>query len=184
MLFCDIRGYTAFAEEHEPDLVVEVLNFYFQHLTGIVKEHGGDIDKFVGDQILAVFVGGGSEANAVRCALAMQAKMGELVADRPGWHLAVGIGVSTGEVVMGAMGSPDRMDYTVLGDAVNLAARLCSRAERGQVLVGRSTCDAVAGSKGLLVRALAPVQVKGKREPVMVYEARLRPTAELADDQA
>ena len=184
MLFCDIRGYTAFAEEHEPDLVVEVLNFYFQHLTGIVKQHGGDIDKFVGDQILAVFVGGGSEANAVRCALAMQAKMGELGADRPGRHLAVGIGVSTGEVVMGAMGSPDRMDYTVLGDAVNLAARLCSRAERGQVLVSRSTCEAVAGSEGLLVRALAPVQVKGKREPVAVYEAGPRPTAELADDQA
>jgi adenylate cyclase len=184
MLFCDIRGYTAFAEEHEPDLVVEVLNFYFQHLTGIVKEHGGDIDKFVGDQILAVFVGGGSEANAVRCALAMQAKMGELGADRPGRHLAVGIGVSTGEVVMGAMGSLDRMDYTVLGDAVNLAARLCSRAERGQVLVSRSTCEAVAGSEGLLVRALAPVQVKGKREPVAVYEARPRPAAELAEDQA
>lgn len=184
MLFCDIRGYTAFAEEHEPDLVVEVLNFYFQHLTGIVKEHGGDIDKFVGDQILAVFVGGGSEANAVRCALAMQARMGELGADRPGRHLAVGIGVSTGEVVMGAMGSPDRMDYTVLGDAVNLAARLCSRAERGQVLVSRSTCEAVAGSEGLLVRALAPVQVKGKREPVAVYEARPRPAAELAEDQA
>ena len=183
MLFCDIRGYTAFAEEHEPDLVVEVLNFYFQHLTGIVKQHGGDIDKFVGDQILAVFVGGGSEANAVRCALAMQAKMGELGADRPGRHLAVGIGVSTGEVVMGAMGSPDRMDYTVLGDAVNLAARLCSRAERGQVLVSRSTCEAVAGSEGLLVRALAPVQVKGKREPVAVYEAEPRPAAELADDQ-
>lgn len=183
MLFCDIRGYTAFAEEHEPDLVVEVLNFYFQHLTGIVKQHGGDIDKFVGDQILAVFVGGGSEANAVRCALAMQARMGELGADRPGRHLAVGIGVSTGEVVMGAMGSPDRMDYTVLGDAVNLAARLCSRAERGQVLVSRSTCEAVAGSEGLLVRALAPVQIKGKREPVAVYEAEPRPAAELADDQ-
>src|SRR4051794_30162157 len=184
MLFCDIRGYTAFAEEHEPDLVVEVLNFYFQHLTGIVKEHGGDIDKFVGDQILAVFTGeAAAAADAVRCALAMQAKMGELGADRPGWHLAAGIGISTGEVVRGAMGSPDRMDYTVLGDAVNLAARLCARAERGQVLVSRSTCEAVAGSEGLLVRALAPVQIKGKREPVAVYEAEPRPAAELADDQ-
>jgi adenylate cyclase len=183
MLFCDIRGYTAFAESHEPDLVVEVLNFYFQHLTGIVKEYQGDIDKFVGDQILAVFTGEAAEANAVRCALAMQAKMGELGADRPSWHLAVGIGISTGEVVRGAMGSLDRMDYTVLGDAVNLAARLCARAERGQVLVSRSTYDAVAGAAGLFIEPLAPIQVKGKRDPVMVYEARLSPMVQLTDSQ-
>ena len=182
MLFCDIRGYTAFSEEHEPDLVVEVLNFYFQHLTRLVKEHEGDIDKFVGDQILAVFAGDGCRAPGGRCALAMQAKMARAGADRPSRHLAVGIGVNSGEVIMGAMGSPDRMDYTVLGDAVNLAARLCSQAGRGK------TWSAGAPTRPSPARqhcrhGLAPVQVKGKRDPVAVYEAEPRPAAELADDQ-
>jgi adenylate cyclase len=172
MLFCDIRGYTAFAERHEPDLVVDVLNFYFQHLAGLVRDHEGDIDKFVGDQILAVFLGEAAERNAVRCAVAMQAKMAELSADRPSWHLAVGIGVNTGEVVMGAMGSLERMDFTVLGDAVNLAARLCSRAGRGQTLVSRATCEAVGEDADLLIEALAPIELKGKREPVQVCEVR------------
>ena len=183
MLFCDIRGYTTFAERHEPDLVVEVLNFYFQHLAGLVKEHRGDIDKFVGDQILAVFVGEAAEADAARCALAMQAKMAELGADRPSWNLAIGIGVNTGEVVMGAMGSLERMDYTVLGDAVNLAARLCARAERGQVLMSRATRDALSDAADFWIEALAPIQLKGKRDPVQVYEVRLSPMVQLTDSQ-
>ena len=175
MLFCDIRGYTAFAEQHEPALVVEVLNFYFQHLTAIVKEHQGDIDKFVGDQILAVFVGDGAERRAMRCALGMQARMAELGADRPNWHLAVGIGVNSGEVIRGAMGSRERMDYTVLGDAVNVAARLCARAGRGQTLVSRSTCEVAGAATASSIEALAPVQLKGKREATVVYDARPSP---------
>lgn len=172
MLFCDIRGYTEFAERHEPGLVVEVLNFYFQHLAELVKEHQGDIDKFVGDQILAVFAGEEADARAIRCALAMQAKMGELGADRPSWNLSVGIGVNTGEVIMGAMGSRERMDYTVLGDAVNVAARLCSQARGGQTLVTRATLDAAGETGTFTVEALAPIQLKGKREPVGLYDVR------------
>jgi adenylate cyclase len=172
MLFCDIRGYTAFSEENEAGLVVEVLNFYFQHLASLVKEHQGDIDKFVGDQILAVFVGDAAERRAIDCALAMQAKMAELSADRPSWNLSVGIGVNSGEVIMGAMGSRERMDYTVLGDAVNLAARLCSHAGRGQTLVSSTTYAAVADKGGFAAEALPPIQVKGKRGSVVVYDVR------------
>lgn len=170
MLFCDIRGYTAFAEQHEPAVVVEVLNFYFQHLAKLVQMHEGDIDKFVGDQILAVFTGEAAELRAVRCALAMQATMARLGADRPSWSLAAGIGVNAGEVVMGAMGSADRMDYTVLGDAVNLAARLCGRAGHGQILVSDTIRTAIANVADLVAQPLAPVQMKGKQEPVPVYE--------------
>lgn len=174
MLFCDIRGYTAFSEENEAGLVVEVLNFYFQHLATLVKEHDGDIDKFVGDQILAVFAGDHAERQAVECALAMQAKMTELAADRPSWNLSVGIGVNSGEVIMGAMGSRDRMDYTVLGDAVNLAARLCSYAGRGQTLVSRAAYEAIGDTAAFAVTMLDPIQVKGKRDPVIVYDVRPR----------
>src|SRR5690606_33911915 len=170
MLFCDIRGYTAFAERDDPEVVVEVLNLYFQHLAELVVGHGGDIDKYVGDQIVAVFQGEDMVANAVRCALAMQGKMAELATAHPDWNLSIGIGVNTGEVVMGAMRSRERMDDTVLGGPVSLAARLCSEARRGQTLISASSRAALAGSPEFAITALAPLALKGKSEPVPVYE--------------
>ena len=169
MLFCDIRGYTAFAEQHEPALVVDVLNFYFKHLTGLVRDFEGDIDKFVGDQILAVFNGAHAERRAVECSLAMQEKMAHLAVDRPNWNLAVGIGINTGEVIMGAMGSSERMDYTVLGDAVNVAARLCAIAGRGRTLVSLATYEGLedAGDFAVVPTSL---QLKGKRDAVPAYD--------------
>jgi adenylate cyclase len=171
MLFCDIRGYTAFAEQHEPALVVEVLNFYFKHLAGLVREFEGDIDKFVGDQILAVFTGEGAERRAVECGLAMQAKMAHLGIDRPNWNLAVGVGINTGDVIMGAMGSSERMDYTVLGDAVNVAARLCGIAGRGQTLVSRATYEALEEVADFEV-APTTLRLKGKRDEALAYDIR------------
>ena len=179
MLFCDIRGYTAFSERHDPEVVVEVLNLYFQNLSELVVSHGGDIDKYVGDQIIAVFQGEEMVANAVRCALAMQRKMAALAGEHPDWHLAVGIGINTGEVILGAMGSRERMDYTVLGDHVNLAARLCAQAGPGQTLISASSQRAIAGSPEFAIAALAPIMLRGKREPVPVYEV-----GALANDRA
>jgi adenylate cyclase len=170
MLFSDIRGYTSFAERHDPETVVEVLNLYFQHQAEIVGRHHGDVDKFVGDQIVAVFQGDGMECNATRCALEIQVATDELGRQHPDWDLEVGIGINTGEVIVGAMGSKERMDYTVLGDAVNLAARLCSHAVAGQTLVSDSTHAALAGSAEFVARPLPPLAVKGKREPVPVYD--------------
>jgi adenylate cyclase len=170
MVFCDIRGYTAFAERHDPETVVQVLNLYFQNLSELVVGHGGDIDKYVGDQIVAVFQGEQMVANGVRCALAMQGKTAMLAAENPDWHLAVGIGINTGEVIMGAMGSRERMDYTVLGDHVNLAARLCDEAGPGQTLISASSQQALAGSPEFVITALAPLLVKGKSEPVSLFQ--------------
>jgi adenylate cyclase len=170
MVFCDIRGYTAFAERHDPEVVVEVLNFYFEHLAELVASHGGDIDKYVGDQIIAVFQGDDMVANAVRCALAMQQKVAELGSQHPDWDLAIGIGINSGEVIMGAMGSRERMDYTVLGDRVNLAARLCAQAGPGQTLLSDSSYRAIAGSSEFAILALPPIMVRGKSEPVAIYE--------------
>ncbi len=169
MLFCDIRGYTAFAEKRDPEVVVEVLNFTFQRQADIVSRHHGDIDKFVGDQIVAVFLGDDMVLNASLCALEMQDAMAELGREHPDWGLAVGIGVNAGEVIMGAMGSSNRMDYTVLGDAVNLAARLCSHAARGQILLSAASFAAIADRPELAAEPLAPIAVKGKSEPVRVY---------------
>ncbi|HET6518423.1 MAG TPA: adenylate/guanylate cyclase domain-containing protein [Geminicoccaceae bacterium] len=185
MLFCDIRGYTAFAERFDPEVVVDVLNFYFQHQADIVAKHRGDIDKFVGDQIVAVFQGEDMARDAVRCALEIQRTMAELARDRPDWDLTVGIGINTGEVIMGAMGSQDRMDYTVLGDHVNLAARLCSHAGRGQTLLSDSAREAIAGSAEFAISALPAIAVKGKSKPVPAHEVRAAgPAPSVLDAQA
>jgi adenylate cyclase len=169
MLFCDIRGYTAFAEKRDPEQVIEVLNFCLQRQADIVSKHHGDIDKFVGDQIVAVFVGDDMVLNAVRCALEIQHAMGLLARRRPDWGLAVGIGINAGQVIMGAMGSKERMDYTVLGDAVNLAARLCSHAAPGQILLSADSYQAIADRPEFQAEPLTPITVKGKSEPVQVH---------------
>jgi len=169
MLFCDIRGYTAFAEKRDPEVVVEVLNFTFQRQADIVSKHHGDIDKFVGDQIVAVFLGEDMVLDASLCALEIQDAMAALGREHPDWGLAVGIGINAGEVIMGAMGSSHRMDYTVLGDAVNLAARLCSHATRGQILLSADTWRTIAERADVAAEPLAPIAVKGKSEPVRVY---------------
>jgi adenylate cyclase len=169
MLFADIRGYTAFSEGRDPETVVEVLNYYFQRLADVVQEHHGDIDKFVGDEIMAVFVGDDMVDNALACCLAFQEVMQELAQKNPDWGLEVGSGVDAGEVVMGAMGSKERMDYTVLGDHVNLAARLCSHAARRQTLVSEGAYQRVKAKHRFFFEPLDPIQVKGKSKPQAIY---------------
>ncbi len=184
MLFCDIRGYTAFAEKRDPEVVVEVLNSTFQRQADIVSRHHGDIDKFVGDQIVAVFLGDDMVLNASRCALEIQDAMAALAREHPDRDLAVGIGINAGEVIMGAMGSSARMDYTVLGDAVNLAARLCSHAARGQTLLSAASYVAIADRPEFAAEPLAPITVKGKSEPVRVYAIHPKPAAPAPLDRA
>jgi adenylate cyclase len=103
--------------------------------------------------------------------------MAALGREHPDWGLAVGIGINAGEVIMGAMGSSHRMDYTVLGDAVNLAARLCGHAARGQILLSADTYQTIAERTELAAEPLAPIAVKGKSEPVRVYAIHPAPAA-------
>ena len=130
-LFCDIRGFTALTENMNPVEVIEMLNSHMTALTKVVYEHGGVVDKFVGDLIMAVFgVPSNTEhdaLNAARCALKMIEVRRELNRS-DSIAIEMGIGVATGEVVAGCMGSLDRLNYTVLGERVNLASRLCSAA--------------------------------------------------------
>ena len=179
MLFSDIRGYTAFSERVDPEVVVEMLNLYFQHQAEIVQSHGGDVDKYVGDQLLAVFQGEDMVGDAVRAAIRIQEQTAELSREHPEWGLALGIGINVGDVVMGAMGSTDRMDYTVLGDNVNLAARLCSHAGAGRILLSECAREAVEGCADFTTSTLTPLAVKGKRAPVPVFEVWRRETMDL-----
>ena len=171
ILFADIRGYTEFAEHRDPEVVVDVLNHYFQSLADIVSAHHGDIDKYVGDQIMAIFQGPNMARDAVDCALALQEVMVELGAENPDWELDIGVGVDIGDVVMGAMGSKNRMDYTVLGDHVNLAARLCAAAEAKQTLVSHDVREAIDDQHDIAFQSLDPIRVKGKSTPIVIYAA-------------
>ncbi len=174
ILFADIRGFTPLSEALPPEQIVEILNEYFTRVTEVIFEHGGTLDKYLGDGLMALFgapVSKGNDAvNAVRAALGIQHLMGELNQEGTsrGWpDLRVGIGVNTGVVTAGNIGSPKRIDYTVIGDAVNVSSRLCSNAKTGEVLISGSTVDEVQSRFEL--RPLEPLQLKGKSKPIPVF---------------
>ncbi|MCA0869196.1 HAMP domain-containing protein [Seohaeicola saemankumensis] len=172
VIFTDIRGYTEFSERVPPETVIEALNSYFDKQTEIVEKYQGDVDKFVGDALVAVFEGDEMERRAVQCSVEITAAMARLLEDYPEYNLHVGIGVASGEVVMGAMGARDRMDFTVLGSTVNLSARLCSKADPGQVLTDLATRDASAAVLDTVrFDSLPPIPLKGYAEPVPAFSA-------------
>lgn len=174
-MFCDIRGFTNMSERLEPHDLVELLNEHFTAMTKIVFQHNGTLDKYNGDEVMALFgapiTTEDDALQAVRAGLAMQAKNAELNEIRKSKGLPtfeVGIGINSGDVVAGYIGSPDRMDFTVLGDHVNVASRLCSIAKGGQVIVGESVydvvCDKIEG------RSIGTPVLKGKDTAVTAYE--------------
>ena len=170
-IFTDIRGYTEFSERVAPEVVIEALNEYFDVQTRIVKRHDGDVDKFIGDALVAVFEGDTCAPRAVACAVEVIEAMRALLEKFPEYNLHVGIGVATGEEVMGALGAKNRMDYTVLGSTVNLAARLCSKADPGQVLLDSATHTACDGLDQVVFETLDPITLKGYADPVPTFGA-------------
>ncbi|MGB2868673.1 MAG: adenylate/guanylate cyclase domain-containing protein, partial [Bacteroidota bacterium] len=172
VFFSDIRGFTAYSEKVEPERVVSMLNRCLSHQAKVVKKHGGDIDKYVGDEMVAVFVGEDMVERAIRTALEIQAGIDELNDDQSRDIINIGIGINTGEMVMGAMGSAERMDYTVIGDNVNLGARLCGAAKARQILVSEFSAEHVLGKSEFHLAPLDPIMVKGKQDPVRVYEVK------------
>lgn len=174
VLFTDIRGYTEFSESVAPEVVIEALNRYFEVQTAIVEKHGGDVDKFVGDALVAVFDGQDREIRAVSCAVEIAEAMAGLPGQYPEYDLHVGLGLASGDVVQGAMGARDRMDFTVLGSTVNLSARLCAKAEPGQVLTDMATRLAAEGRDGIAFEPLEPIPLKGYADPVPAFSASRR----------
>jgi class 3 adenylate cyclase len=167
MLFCDIRGFTALTENMPPADVIELLNEHMTALTDVAYQHGGIVDKFVGDLIMVLFgapLSTGEDAvRAVQCALSMLRVRRDLnvVAKH---SLEVGIGLATGSVVAGCMGSDQRLSYTVLGHRVNLASRLCSIAQAGEIIMDAETyTDA---QSFIQAEPIPPMQLKGMSEAV------------------
>lgn len=170
-LFSDVRGFASMSEKMSPEQVVGLLNIYLNLQATVIQQWGGSIDKFVGDEVMAIFEGRGNERNAVRAAVdiqryckamnAMRSESGEL-------QMFVGIGLNSGEAVCGNMGSKDYMDYTVIGDNINIAARLCGLAQPGQVLISKTIADEI--NDCATWKELSPVMVKGKDQQMPIYE--------------
>jgi adenylate cyclase len=172
MFFTDIRGFTSFSERTEPEHVVAMLNRTLTVQAGIVRRHGGDIDKYVGDELVAVFEGEEMADRALRAAIDIQRELPPVLEAENLGAISIGIGINAGEVVMGAMGSPDRMDFTVIGDAVNLGARLCSAADGGCILLSETVRSMLIDASRYPLRERSPLRVKGKSEPIHVFEIR------------
>jgi len=170
VFFSDIRGFTAFSEKVEPEIVIEMLNKYLREQARLVKKYGGDIDKYVGDELVAVFKGNDMVDNAMKCAVEIHQKITELNSGATNWDIAVGIGINSGDMIMGAMGSEERMDYTVLGDNVNLGARLCSAATKNQTIISSSSYNMIQNKEIFSISPLEPIKVKGKDKPLTIYE--------------
>jgi adenylate cyclase len=174
VMFADIRGFTTMSEAMEPGRVVEILNEYFTRVTDVIFDNGGTLDKYIGDAVMAVFGApiskGNDAAAAVNSAIQIQRLLVELNRDAAArqWpELRVGIGINTGSAIAGNIGSPRRLDYTVVGDAVNTAQRLMTNAAGGQILISESTARKIG--KTFDLERLPELKVKGRSEAVPVF---------------
>ncbi len=174
IFFSDIRGFTSMSETMSPDAIATLLTEYFTEMVDIVFEHGGTLDKFMGDAIMALWgapIAHEDDADrAMQCALdqlAVLVKMNEKWKEQGRPRVGIGIGINFGEVFAGNIGSNRRLEYTVIGDAVNTASRLCSSAGPNEILISEAFYRAL--KRPPPVEALEPIQVKGKSHRLPVY---------------
>src|SRR3989475_7753165 len=177
LFFSDIRGFTPMSETMSPDAIATLLTEYFTEMVEIVFEHSGTLDKFIGDAIMALWgapIAHEDDADrAMACALDQLAALEKLNTkwkDQGRPELGVGIGINFGEVFAGNIGSDRRLEYTVIGDAVNTASRLCRTAGPNEILISESFHQQLKRPPTL--EALEPIQVKGKSKKVLVYRVK------------
>ena len=178
MLFSDMRGFTSISEQLPADVVVTMLNEHLAAMTTIIREAGGTVDKFVGDEVVAFFGAPLPRPDhtllGVQTAQTMQARHAELMAE---WverglpAVAIGIGIGTGEVIVGNIGSAQMMNYTVIGADVNLAARLCGAAAAGQILINQAAYEAVCDQ--IHAVPVAPLNLRHIAKPVQAYSVEM-----------
>jgi adenylate cyclase len=175
VLFCDVRGFTSISERLAPEEVVSLLNAFYTLMIDTTFKHDGTLDKFLGDGVMSVFGAPiyhpDHTLRALRTALAMQAGIRELSVRRVAEGkppLRIGIGVNAGSAVAGSVGTEERMEYTVIGDSVNLASRLESYAKAGQILIADHTYEIMRDA--IEARPLGRLKIRGKEEDLEVYE--------------
>jgi adenylate cyclase len=173
--FSDIRGFTAMSETMQPEEVVGVINEYLGTQSTILAHEGGQVNKYVGDATMAIFGMRDSRPDdplrAVRAAVKIQHALRKFNEQRSKHGLiakTIGIGINTGEMIVGNIGSAQKMEYTALGDEVTLSDRLCAVCEGGAILISKSTYERVKDA--VEVRSLDPMAIPGRKEPVEVFQ--------------
>jgi adenylate cyclase len=174
MLFSDIRGFTSSSDGRPPQEVVHTLNEYFEVMVDVLFKYSGTLDKFVGDEIIGLFGApiplDDAPFKGVSCAIAMLEALQEFNRTRAAEGLTaieIGIGINTGNVITGAIGSTRALQYTAIGDAMNVASRLVNVAKRGEIIISEDTYRHCIGR--INATPLEPVQVKGKRDALRIY---------------
>lgn len=179
VFFSDIRGFTAFSEHRSPEQVVEMLNSYFEVMVSIINRHGGVVDKFIGDAIMAVWgapkTGEQDTFNAVKACLEMRKALVDLNAARAERNeepIKIGMGLHTGRAISGTIGSLERMEYTVIGDTVNMTSRIeaSTKSFGTDLLVSQAVVDKIG--ENYLIDLAGAAEVKGKTEPLKLYKVR------------
>ena len=176
VLFADLRGFTALAETSPPALTAARLNEHLGVMSRIILAHGGMVDKFLGDAVMGVFGAPLPLADHCRQALAAAVEIRQAL-DRPGM-LAPGIGMASGWALVGNVGSKERLEYTAVGDPVNLAARLEEMAGPNEILAAKSCFSA---PPGVGWESLGATRIRGREAPVLIYRSVIRVTESMAN---
>jgi class 3 adenylate cyclase len=174
VVLADLAGFTSFSEGHDPATVTEMLNAYFEPILPLMELAGGEVHQIVGDELMVIFNKAGDmpdhPARAAEAALLLQRTAAEVARDHPGWP-RFRVGVNSGKLLVGIVGGRrGHRKHGVVGDPVNVAARLESESPVGEVLIGEDTFTRLGAAA--VVEAVPPLQVKGKREPVRAYVLR------------
>lgn len=168
IFFSDIRGFTRYSEHEKPAVVVENLNKLFELQANIIHQYHGVIDKFVGDEVMAMFAKDKVE-EAVKAGLEIQ----QAVAQRNDIHFEIGIGIHCGEALLGSIGTEERRDYTVIGNMVNTGARFCGAALGGSVIISEVVFAQLSDETQVMFALNKPLELKGKNEFMVTYASRV-----------
>lgn len=172
MFFSDIRGFTSYSEHRSPEEVVSMLNRCLSLQADLVRKFGGDVDKYVGDAVFAHFSGSDMVLNAIRCGVDIHRALDAMNASSTEEPLSVGIGIVTGEAILGSIGSADRLDYTAIGSNVNLSARLCERAKAREILMNDSAYQQVRDL--VAAEPVEPLDIKGFSDAIAAWRMTVK----------
>lgn len=170
VLFTDVRGFTKLSEKLDPEQLVEIVNVYLNMQSKCIERYGGVVDKFAGDELMAIFQNEGASDSALKAAIAIQKeiiRINKIRRTNNQEYVTIGIGINYGYAMIGSMGASSRMDYTAIGDVVNLASKLCNFARAGHIIITKNVLKNLNGAFSVI--KMESVLLSGRRRPIQIY---------------